>query len=743
MKTVIIEKAQAFIDRLNYKLVVPVVLAVSTFVIYYSTLVYGFMFDDLPTITHYFHIKIFDPVGQFFSNSRWVSRLLNQFTFKYWQADPFAYRIFDVGMHIVSGLLLFFVTHKLLTGLRRNSFLQENSFSFATLITGLFLLHPVQTQTVTYITQMRLEGLVVFFTSLIVILFVYGITSQNKQSRRILLALSYVFAAFSTGTKEIIVVLPVLLLLIDWFFIAEGDIQELKQRWLIHAGYFVIVLLLLVKFGVAKPAQVSAMINSAVHNNRGNVLTTSATEPITFFPNFISQFKVLLHYLWIFIWPFSLSFDYEYKLSQSVFSFDVIIPFIMIAGILAGLVYLFLKNKTHPVIFGLLWFFATMVPRTSFFPATELVCDYKTYPASYGMMFLLAWALISLAYYVTKNVIRSDSSLIKNQKSFSVACIVLLFSVLAYGTKQRNYVWSSELLFWGDVIQKAPGKARGYNNYAIALLETGKHAEAMNSFQKSIECDNWYGEPHVNLASLYQAGGNIDKAMEHYKRALEIGEGHPELFNNLGILHFNNNADQNAEYCFRQAITLRAYYSRAHNNLGKLYQRQNRLDRAITCFENALKGDMPDTDTRYLLGVVNHDAGLIDKALEVFASIDKNYQFTTFYIGSCYYNKRDYAQACTYFAQSCKQEPDNGLFAYNYAMALLNTNNFSQAAPLFEACKKLGQNYPYAGLHYAKCLHNLGKKNEAQQALKNLVVTSNIESVKNDARALQKELKLG
>src|ERR1700688_3139227 len=97
----VLEKLSTKIHKLNYTFIVPIILAIATFLIYYSTLVYGFIFDDLPTITHYIHIKVFNPIGLFFSNSRWISRLLNQFTFKYWQSDPFAYRIFDVGMHIV------------------------------------------------------------------------------------------------------------------------------------------------------------------------------------------------------------------------------------------------------------------------------------------------------------------------------------------------------------------------------------------------------------------------------------------------------------------------------------------------------------------------------------------------------------------------------------------------------------------------------------------------------------------
>ncbi len=89
------------------KILAPVSLFVVTFLIYYPTLVYGFVFDDLPTIIHYIHARTLDIKGMFFANSRWISRILNQYTYVNWKENPFAYRIFDVCLHLVIAFMIF------------------------------------------------------------------------------------------------------------------------------------------------------------------------------------------------------------------------------------------------------------------------------------------------------------------------------------------------------------------------------------------------------------------------------------------------------------------------------------------------------------------------------------------------------------------------------------------------------------------------------------------------------------
>jgi len=733
-------KIKAVAERWFYWVVlgIPAGLSLITFLTYYQSLWYGFMFDDLPTITQYIHTRYIDFAGQFFGNPRWISRLMNQITFFYWKNNPFAYRIVDIAMHLAIGVLIFATVWRLLRNVKKSPFLHEHSLAMATLTSMFFLLHPVQTQTVTYITQMRLEGLVALLSMMVLTTFTFAATTTNQRNRNILYAISFVCMAFAAGTKEIIIVLPPLLVIVDWFFIAEGDLESLKSRWMLHAGYWLTLYGVLFKYGYLQPRFIRSISTEAlVHNNRGNILTGSASENISVYFFAISQFKIFLHYFWMFFWPFNISFDYDVKLSPHWYSLDVVIPALVVCALFAALVWLYQRRQFHIIVFGFVWFALTMLPRTSIFPTTELICDYKTYPAALGMMLILAFLVLKLYQRVLPLFSLSDQHQVYGVGGVTAVCCIAL--ALASGV--RSQVWSSEYAFWGDVITKAP-KARVFNNYAIALWEMGRKDEALLYFNKAIEKDDFYAEPHVNLATIFQMGNDFDKAMEHYKRALEIGEAHPELFNNLGMLHFSKGNWASAEYCLKQAIKLRPFASKTQVNLGRVYEMTNRTAQAMACYENAIKGDEVPVEAWYAYGSLAMHTGRFHDAIKSLSKLNIEYQDVAFLLGCCYYSLPSYTKAVEYFTIAHKKDPNNKILTYNYAQALLNTRKFDQALELFNTCVNEPDKYPYAVLHRAKCLYELGQRDQAQGALKKLLTSNAPKEVLQDARSLQKELKL-
>lgn len=734
------QNISSIIHRWNafFWLLIPSALSIITFFVYYPCLGYVFMFDDLPTIINYFHVRSIDFKGQFFSNPRWISRLWNQITYHFYGANPFVFRIANVFMHLVIGVLIFFIVLHLCNHVKKNMFLKTHALLLATFTSMLFLLHPVQTQTVTYITQMRLEGLVSLFTMLVIFCFIYATSTKNLKKKYGLYGLMFFLTFFALGTKEIIIVLPALLILIDWFFIAEGDWQSIKSRWWVHTIVFCIVACMMVKYGFLTPHYVK-IATGPVHNNRGNILTSNHAERITWYPFLLSQVKVLLHYLWIFICPLSLSFDYDLKLSSHLYDFDVIMPFLLLTSLLVCAAWCYYRYNNSVFAFGLLWFFVAMLPRTSIFLSTELVCDYKTYPAAFGMMFLLAFLLVYVLVFLTQH--RFFYRICQNLNLIMSTSAIVLCCVLACATSLRNQIWRSELDFWADAIIKAP-KSRGFNNYAIALWEAGRAQEAMEYFRKAIEKDSWYAEPHVNLATIYQMRKEYDKALTHYGHALEIGEAHPELFNNLGMLHFDNQSWDAAERCLKQAIELKPYYSKPHYNLGKLYQLINRNEEALICYENALKGDYQDADLYYLHGSLCAILGKPQQAIKSLEKIDAHHQDTAFLLGCCYYDLPNYAKAEEYLHIAYSKEQGNKMYMYNYAQALLNVRKYAQALPLYEQLSKFPQDFPYAQIHLAKCLASLEKKEEAKKILRAVVASKLSSDIMQDALLLQKELKL-
>ncbi|KKQ49387.1 MAG: TPR domain protein [candidate division TM6 bacterium GW2011_GWF2_38_10] len=719
----------------------PGLLTLFTLIIYWTTLRYEFVFDDFPTIIEYIHARKLDIQGLFFKVSRWVSRILNQYTYINWKDDPFGYRIFDIILHACIGIMVFFVVYKMLSHLKESSFLQTKAYSIALITMGLFLLHPAQTQTVTYITQMRLEGLVVFFTFAVLLCFIYAAYSTLPYTKYTLYALSLLFGAFATGTKEIIVVLPILVMLTDWFFIAQGNWNSFKQRILFHILLTGTVFGFLYLYGVAKAQAIVNAATTPVHNNRGNVITPTQSQYITLWPFFISQFKVILHYLGIFFWPVGLCFDYGYKLAHGFFSLDVILPLFTLLTIFGITAYLFFKDQKNPIVFCWLWFFVSIFPRASLFPGTELICDYKTYIASFGALFFIALCLTALLHTIHQWV-KNNRKKTLNTLDYAILGS-LFFGILGISTKVRNEVWATEDTFWHDVVEKNPHDARAWNNYAVATNIKGDLQKSISLFEQAISVDDFYAEPHINLATIYHTHGQRNKAFTHYMRALDIGEAHPELFNNLGMFHAEDNHIEQAEFCFKQAVKLRPYFSRPWKNLGDLYRKLNQPEKALNCYEQALSGDTISEELLCAYGMTCNQLGRHEQALQALSNIAQSGNIDAHaHIASALFGLRRYAQACHHFSIVYKHNANNPTLAYNYALALLNNKQPEKALPLFALCLTGANKHPYAPLHYGRCLFEVGKIQEAQQHLKTALSQTQESYIRQDIQTFMQEVKL-
>lgn len=707
-----------------YRIITPVILVISTILSYYSSLHYELQFDDIANINKHFNIRHYTLRNLFFSGSRWISYWLNSLYYKIDKFNPYYYRVGNVTIHTINGILIFFILLHILTRLPYASFFKRNGLAISFISSLLFVLHPVQTQTVSYVIQGQLEGLASLFMLSIILCFLH-LQPRTILWQKISLAILFFFLTILvTGTKEIAIVTPALVLLVDWFFVARASFADLKKRWWLHLGNTLIVATAYVYFLSAKFFGRLFSLSMEVENNLGNVITERYDEMIKPLHFFISQFKVILHYLWIYIWPFNISVEYDWVLSKSFLALDCLVPFIILCIISFFIYKLLQHDPTNIVGFAALWFAITMAPRSTIMPSPELLVDYKTYPASFSVIFLLAIAIIKLFEFVkSHNQIMARYA---DRYKIPHMLVILLAVTMGFGTMSRNIVWSSGLEFWGNIIQNAPGKIRAYNNYGVELAQkAGKFKEAIPYYQYAIKMDRKYRDPYNNLAVSYAALKEYDKAIATLKQSLQINPNYPEAYNNIASFMLDQKDYEQAEKALRVAIKLRPYYGKAFYNLGRLYMETDQPELAWQNFKAACTQADLDNETGF--AAYAQSSLYLKKYDEAIFGCRKLLEFNPgnmdarFNLANAYFMTEQFDQAISTYEQLLQQHPQDMRMRYNLAEAYFSAGKTQNALAQFDQLKNLPGITPNVFLRVAACYEKLGNPRQAKNSLEELL----------------------
>lgn len=700
-----------------------IVLPLVTLLFYFPSLHYDFQFDDLANITKFYNIRHATFQQLFFSGTRWISYWINTIHYGLGKFDPFTYRLANVISHTITGVLVYYFLLLGFSRLRNQLFFSTNAFAIACTTALLFLLHPVQTQTVSYVIQGQLEGMATLSILLMSVCLLLLDYLEKISSKVIVTGILFFTAFLSCGTKEITIVAPFLLLLVDWFFVAQADVKSLKKRWWLYAG------LLVLYFGIymyfLKPTFFANLIGMKLEarNNIGNVLTEHATDKILPMHFFISQFKVILHYLTMFVWPFTISVEYDWKLVKGFFALDCFLPFLVLCGLIGFLIRQLIKNNTSVVAFAFLWFFVSIAPRSSFIPSSELLTDYKTYLSSMSVLLLLAIGFIKLL-----NVF-SDREFIPMimrtyRKEIHIAMSILVTLPVGFFLYQRNKVWRSGEEFWYNIIQNAPGKARAYNNYAVALSEKGQYEKAIPFYQQAIDMDAVYPDPLNNIAVAYSFLGNLDKAIESLQRSINIQPHYPEAYNNLASFLITKGDLDKAEMSLNLALQLRPYYGKAYFNLGKIQMTRGNQEKAFEFFKKAcLNADLDTVDgfkiyARMALTLQKFEDAIIGckKLVEVEKKFENYVLLATAYQGA---HKFQEAKEL-YLALSKTHAHEFGIW-YNLGEICLNLQNPREALTYFTKAQTLNGGQPQVPFKIAYCYLQLNEREKTAQVLNDIL----------------------
>lgn len=690
------------------------------FSLYYLGLRAPFQFDDIANITKNFSIRNYDIYSEIMSRSRWFGELTNKLYFQLAGFNPLYYRIFNILCHMSTGLSWLGLCYLICKKQKIIAFVSDNAFLLTNTSFALFMLHPVQTQTVSYIIQARLEGLATLFITGSLFLFFSALFSKSNFYKIILFSLSVLALFFGCGSKEIAVVTPILAILIDLFWFSDFSWEKFKPRLLYHLFYFLFTMF--VMFHLLKPTFFKQLLSFGIEsfNNRGNILTSNPMQKITAYQFLISEFSVMLHYLWIYIFPISLCVEYNFVLHSSIFDSVVLIPFFILVAISSFFLWLIKHKEYRPLSFGYFWFLIATLPRTTIIPSAELACDYKTYLASFGMFWMISFFIVKSCDYLSKfNFSINSIEKIRN------SVIIFILAACTHLTFHRNKVWADAADFWKDIVLKNPGKPRPLNNYAVALTEKGEFDEAVKMFKESIALDPYYPDPLSNLAVVLSNQEKYNEAIESLNKSLEIIPDYPEAYNNLAAIFIKKNDIDRAIVNLKKAISLRPFYGKAYFNLGRCYIVKEEKELAWQQFKKATEGDFDTTAGFVALGESSIMIGKYHDAIKAFnTSIEKGESSFGVYfnLAHCHFMLKDFANAEYLFKELVKAAPTDGCAKFNLAETLFVQDKFSQAYDLFLEFKPFSKEAPKAICRIANCLEKIHGIEESLSFLEDMKV---------------------
>jgi len=450
--------------------------------------------------------------------------------------NPWAHHLFNLFTHILVAGVLFGIIRSTLSK-ASNSVLVKESYVLAAGISLIWAVHPIQTQTVTYISQ-RCESLSALFYLLTLYTFIRATTS-NLTLWSILSVMS-----FSCGIlcKEIIITVPFTVLLYDVIFVTGTLSLSLKIRW----KYYMWLCLNWIPLAYL----LKAIKHQAVGYDIG----------ISTWTYLITESKAVWIYLSLSVWPSPLIFD---RGPLFIHSFSQALPYSL--GVVCLLVLSVWVIKVWPRIgFIGAFFFIVLSPTSSFVPIAEA-------PIAENRVYLPLAAVICLGVILLRYITTKRITLVV------CAAIICMGTALTYA---RNSTYSSPILLWKDTTVKAPNNWRAFNNLGYLFLEDEDHQkEAKAYFQASLNLKPNNSEAHGNLGIILSKEPNhATEAIAEYRAAIACREGNAEAHLNLAnaLLNYTHSSEE-AEKHFKIALSYKPYSAVFHNDyalyLASIYDR--------------------------------------------------------------------------------------------------------------------------------------------------------------------------
>jgi Flp pilus assembly protein TadD len=578
----------------------------------------------------------------------WLSLLLDVSLFG---GDVGAYHVTSVAIHIATTVVLFLLLRRMTAAVVPSAF-----------VAAIFAVHPLHVESVAWIAE-RKDVLSTLFWALTIWAYVSYVRAPSV-GRYVVVVVWYALALMS---KPMVMTLPVVLLLLDWWPLgrwragpAGSDDPAYRRRG--GAAHVRLVVEKLPLFAMAVATGIATVV---VQRQVGAVAGLEALPLSQRVENAIVSCVV---YIWKTVWPSNLAAFYP------LHSYPLWLVLLAAAGLTALTIAAVLVRTRRPhVMVGWLWFLVTVAPVIGLTQAGEQArADRFMYVPMIGLLIIPAWELYWLPVRSSQDIRRSAGGGGGLPTRFSPELLVSflgLLGLLVYASVARAQVmtWADSETLWRHAVAAVPRNYIAYQklgqalrdrnqldealeNLRLALANAPPHSpafeamvrddlglvlnrhgrpdDAAREFDAAVRLDPEFAEAQLNLANALAADGRFSDAEPHYQAAIALKPDLVEPQVGLGGVLLQQRRPADAIPHYEAAIRRDPSLAQAHNGLGAAYGMQGRDADAMREYDEALRLDPSLVTAHFNVAVLMAREGRTDEArhhLDTALQIDPGY----------------------------------------------------------------------------------------------------------------------
>src|SRR5438094_3866595 len=495
--------------------------------------------------------------------------------------NPAPFRLANYFIHAANSFVVFLIVLELgysaLWSRRRR-------LRMAWLAGALFAVHPLLTESVTYIAGRSSSLCALFYFVGLYGVLLAGRASPAKRAMLLILVLGCTFTGWLV--KQEAVTLPVAGIALIW--LVWPTAAPRRAQWAATA-------VLIAGIGVLLTLQVGSLKTVSTDTQRNAVLVGAGFEET---PEFRTYFWTSLkewttYYLWRLFLPAKLNVDPQIPLVHGP-SFLVVTSLACILG-LGAAAYGF--RKRAPIMsVGMALILISPLAAYCLFPLADVVAEHRAYITALGAVIILAFVVSSMP------------------RDLLISC--LLISAFALQTRARNAIWNDEELLWQDAALQAPDKLRPHFNLGGLYQVRGQVDRAITEYEMILHHYPEHSSALNNLASIYLDWNNLSRVEELLAPVVARRSTFAPAYQTLAIVRIRQGRFEAAQALLYRANELSPFQPMVHHNLGDVFVNKGQLEKAMIEYTRELQLNPNSLPTHLNLAKTYDLAGFREKSIE-------------------------------------------------------------------------------------------------------------------------------